>query len=86
MTGSVRKQKLVITAGTDIGNTKMFRTDTCLQEHKLVGTPQIQLIFSIILTIYKLIILMICKFIHKCPCHIFTYFITVLTDGRSKGS
>jgi hypothetical protein len=78
------KQQIRITAGTKIRYRQMFRKDSCIPQHNLITLPQIQLIFSTALFDQDLT-LMTGKLFCKGRCHIFTYFITVLTDGRSNG-
>ena len=78
------KQQIRITAGTKIRYRQMFRKDPCIPQHNLITFPQIQLIFSTALFDQDLT-LMTGKLFCKDRCHIFTYFITVLTDGRSNG-
>ena len=77
---AVRKQNLRVTAGAKIRNLNMPGQKTCTQHILAAGFPQVQLILSIrFFRVKKRIqrwFILLLKFAY----HVFTHFVTTLTD------
>mgnify|MGYP000600513020 CR=1 FL=1 len=79
------KQQIRITAGTKIRYRQMFRKDSCIPQHNLITLPTDPAdIFHRPFRSGSHTHDRKNSFANG-RCHIFTYFITVLTDGRSNG-
>ena len=78
----VREEIAAVAAGADVCHMNPLRTNSRLQEDRLVGFPQIRLVFSGPFSIfYELSVVFFRKCRQKLPGHFLSHLKAVLTDA-----